>query len=215
MNPIDVCATVAIQTFPDVLISTSAGVLRYPVVMVAIAGSETGGTWDASAAGDCGLGGLSCGDCMFGGTAATSWGLWQIHNVHATYLQQQTGSADPCVWASWCYQPLNCAQAALALVGTAPTAQALADTWTTFADGSWAAHVPDAGVAVDLAYQRAQQGGGSTPPPPQPQKPVTAGVLVGLAVALGAAAVVLAEYGAFRWVESAVRKASGGAAWRR
>lgn len=188
------CATAAIKVFPNVTIQTAAGALPYPVVMVAIGGAESG--WNASAAGDYGLAGPACG-------GATSWGWLQVHSVHAAYLQQQTGSTSPCVWASWLYDPLHNAQAALALVGASPTQQGLANTWTTFAGGEWTAHIAAAQSAVTAAYQAAGGGttGGTNPPPPQR----TAALALG-GLALAAVAVAAFEVGLFEWVAGAAQR---------
>ncbi len=176
------CAAAAVTTFPAVPVQTSLGSIPLPVVMVAIAGSESG--WVDDAQGDYGLSGPSC-------SGYTSWGLWQIHSVHSAYLEGVTGSTDPCAWASWLYHPLNCAQAALALSGPDPTAAQLADIWTTFADGSWAAHLEAAQAAVAAATGSAESGAesaGFSAPLSALAPAVGLGVLV--AAALAAAGVV-------------------------
>lgn len=140
-------AAAAVAVFPHTMIATTAGTLALPVVMTAISGAETGGTWDPSAGGDCGMGGPACGPCLFGGTGATSWGLWQIHNVHAPYLTQVTGSTNPCTWASWLADPIQCAHAALAVLrGTNGL-----NNWTTYQDGSYRSYLPAATSAVAAA----------------------------------------------------------------
>ena len=140
-------AQAAVAVFPaDIAVATPAGVYPLPVVMVAISGAETGGTWDPQAAGDCGLGGPSCGTCLFGGTGATSWGLWQIHNVHSAYLTQQTGSSNPCVWAQWLFNPRHNAEAAWALwTGNVST---FLRNWTTWNTQRYLTYLPQAVQAV-------------------------------------------------------------------
>jgi hypothetical protein len=140
-------AQAAVATFPDVPIRTPAGTFPLPVVMVAIAGAESG--WDDAAQGDYGLGGPSC-------HGYTSWGLWQIHNVHAAYLEQVTGSSDPCVWAAWLYDPYHNAQAALVLLDDDP--QAGLSNWTTWNNGTYLQYLGQAQQAVAAV---AAQGGGA------------------------------------------------------
>ena len=166
-------AVQAVQgAFPNISVPTTHGSFPLWVVMVAISGAETGGTWNPTAGGDCGLGGPSCGPCLFGGTGATSWGLWQIHNVHATYLTTQTHSADPCVWRQWLEDPDHNAQAAASVWRS----QGLA-AWTTYLDGHWATFIPAARQALATARPTST----STPTPT-----VTAGwMLLGLGVITG------------------------------
>jgi hypothetical protein len=142
-------AQAAVTTFPEALVQTPDGTFPLPVVMVAIAGAESG--WDDSAQGDYGLGGPSCG-------GYTSWGLWQVHNVHAAYLTQQTGSSDPCVWARWLYDPANNAAAAWALLsGDVPGGLS---NWTTWNTGAYRAYLGQAAAAVAAVGGEGAQGGG-------------------------------------------------------
>jgi hypothetical protein len=140
MTPAQVVAAAAVQTFPAVTVSTPAGPLPLAVVMTAIAGAETGGTWDLYATGD------PCAaypdlPCCAGGT---SFGPWQIHTVHADYLQRVTGSADPCVWRQWLAVPANSARAAYA-VYRGPGGL---NNWTSYTNGSWQRYVAAAQAAV-------------------------------------------------------------------
>lgn len=101
-------AQAAVQTFPNTSITMPGGVIvPLRVLMVAIAGQES--SWNATAKGDYGLGGPTCSDGF------TSWGLWQIHNVHSAYLTQQAGSSNPCTWEQWLFNPLHNAKVAWSL----------------------------------------------------------------------------------------------------
>jgi hypothetical protein len=164
-------ASAAVATFPWVNVTTPFGAYALPVVMVAIAGAETGGTYDDAAAGDFGLGGPSC-------NGATSWGLWQIHNVHAQLLTQLSGSSDPCAWASWLSNAANCARAALAVYQS----QGLG-AWTTWNEGTYSGWLPAAQKAVTAAA-----------PTPLPQ-PTTSQVPGWVYVGLGLVGAVLAGAG--------------------
>lgn len=114
------CAAAAVQVFPNTPIQTRSGVYALPVVMVAIAYPQS--HWNPVAAGDP-IG--SCSGC-YGPSCQnlTSWGLWQIHNSTSVYLQQQTQSTNPCVWANWLYHPVNNAKAAYYLYRTLGLARA-------------------------------------------------------------------------------------------
>jgi hypothetical protein len=120
--------------FPSLQIQTPDGPHTLITVMVAIAGAETG--WDPLQAGDAGLRGPSCDGTAHGRpvVAATSWGLWQIHNAHADFLRAQTGSDDACRWAQWLYTPDNNALAALHVLG--PNPQSGLENWSTWG-GRW------------------------------------------------------------------------------
>jgi len=134
-------AAAVVKVFPTTAIQTSQGDLSLQVVMLAIAGSESG--WTVNADGDCGLGGPSCGSCSDESGGATSWGLWQVHNVHSAMLEKFTGSTDPCTWRSWLFDADHNAQAALAIYDE----QGL-NAWTTWQNGAWAAHVATAKAAL-------------------------------------------------------------------
>lgn len=137
-------AQAAVAVFPATTVSTSLGPLPLRVVMVAIAGAESG--WNPVADGDCGLGGPACGTCPGAYGGATSWGLWQIHNAHAAYLTAQTGSTDPCVWRQWLEVPRHNAFAAYHVYQS----QGLA-AWSTYRNGAWEPHRNAAAQAVARA----------------------------------------------------------------
>lgn len=181
MSDLSAIAQAAVQIFPNVAIATSVGTIALPVAMVAIAGSESCG-WNDQAVGDCGYGGPSCGICTCGpGQGGTSWGAWQIHNVHSAYLQGATGSADPCVWHQWLSIPLNCARAALAIY----QGPGGLGNWSTWRDGSWKKHLPLAQTAVQAAQNLGLQ--------PVPILPVLAGWAVLALFSVGAILVGVGE----------------------
>lgn len=128
-------AAAAKAIFPPTPIQTPDGTYSLVAIMVAIAGAES--AWDPRAAGDPGLRGPSCDGVADGRAivAATSWGLWQVHNVHADFLRAATGADDACVWAEWLYDPVNNARAALHVLGAAP--QRGLENWSTWG-GRWA-----------------------------------------------------------------------------
>lgn len=128
-------AAVALSVFPHTLIDTPQGKLPLPVVMVSIGGAESG--WNDQAQGDFGLPGPSC-------DKYTSWGWLQIHSVHSAYLTRMTGSSNPCAWANWLYDPTNCAQAALAVLGS----QLDLNAWTTWQTGAYLKYIDQAQSAV-------------------------------------------------------------------
>jgi hypothetical protein len=147
-------AGAAVATFPDVPVSTPYGVYPLPVVMVAIAGAETGGTFAVNAAGDPATDYPGVPSC----SGWTSFGLWQVHLVHGALLQQLTGSADPCVWASWLAVPANCAQAALQVMGP----EHALTPWTTWNEGTYSGWLPDAEAAVRAALGAGGPPGGNS-----------------------------------------------------
>lgn len=142
-------AAQAVALFPNTTVMTTRGSLPLRLVMLAIAGSESG--WVTDADGDCGLGGPACGTCRSRGGGATSWGLWQIHNTHAAYLSGQTGSTSACAWRTWLFVPEHNAQAAYAIYRE----QGLA-AWSSYGNGKWALHLSAARAA--LASVRATPG---------------------------------------------------------
>lgn len=196
------CAAAALLVFPQTTISTPLGAYPLPVVMVAVAGAETGGTWRDDAAGDAGY------DTQYGTCDGfTSWGQYQIHNVHAAYLRKVTGSADPCAWAAWLYDPVHCATAAAVLLGSDP--QAGLQAWSTWGnaytpwaagEGPWSTYLPDAQAAVTAAQGNIGGGGVSVSAPTVPPA-----VPIGAAIALLVGGVVAVEAGAFEAIEAAVR----------
>jgi len=182
MTPAQVVAAAAVRAFPGSPVDTPAGPLPLPVVMTAIAGAETGGTWDLYAVGD------PCSayptiPCCAGGT---SFGPWQIHTVHAAYLTRATGSADPCVWRQWLAVPAHSAAAAYAVYRSVG---GLAN-WTTYTSGAWTRYLAAAQAAVQ-AVGGPVIPGESAPAAPAPFRwpPV---VVAGVALVLiGGAALVL------------------------
>lgn len=167
--------------FPAVTAQTTAGPLPLRAVMLAIGGAES--SWDTHAQGDKGLAGPSCG-------GFTSWGWLQIHSVHAAYLQAVTGSASACAWATWLYNPTNCATAALAVLGPSYDFGA----WTTYQDGRWLAYLsqarqalatPPAGAGAAVAVST----GASVAPVNWP----VVGAILGLAAVVAAVEVIEAR----------------------
>lgn len=131
-------ARAAIAHFPWVNVPTHAGTYSLPVVMVAIAGAESG--YDNRARGDVGI------EPQFGTCDGyTSWGLWQIHNSHRDSLIRLTGSQDPCAWAEWLYDPDHNARMARAIYD----AQGF-DAWaTTWYNQRYVRFLPAARAAID------------------------------------------------------------------
>ena len=197
---IQTCAAASLSTWSmGVSVATPQGSLPLPVVMVAIAGAESG--WVSTAAGDAGL------DAGYGlCNGYSSWGLWQIHNVHASYLTQVTGSQSPCAWAQWLSSPVHNAQAAEALTGSSPSSAALASTWTTYANGSWAASIPAAQAAVSQALAA------TAPRVSTPSGGLLAAPAGGALIAVGALAglVLVLEAGVYEAVKGLVAGHSRG-----
>lgn len=138
-------AAAAVKYFPWVPVATPDGAYPLPVVMVAIAGGESG--WRNNAQGDCNYyDAPRCNGC-------TSFGLWQIRTVHGDYLRRQTGSNDPCVWANWLFNPDNNARAAKALYDGAGLTP-----WTVWNKGTYRAYLGHAQAAV-AAVKREKPGG--------------------------------------------------------
>ena len=212
MAAIDVCADAAIKVFSSkVAVTTPDGVYALPIVMVAIAGAESGynaGAWAWD------------GDPQYGVCAgATSFGLWQIHNVH------YAGGLSFCDWAHSLLNPLTNAEAAAAVLGSNP-AQGL-QAWTTWGNaytawgpgfGPYRRHLGDAQAAVIAAWARASStsgggtggggtggGSGSTPPPPPAWR--NPALAVG-GLALAAAAVAALEFGLYEAVAAAAARAA-------
>lgn len=180
-------AQAAVAVFPPSSITTSQSVLPLRVVMVAISGAETGGTWDPSAVGDPCTAYPSLPCCQGG----TSFGLWQIHTVHSAYLTRITGSSNACDWLAWLSTPKNCAIAAYNIYES----QGL-NAWSTYADGSWTPHIAAARSAVQAAEQQASAPGIAavvTPTRPILSRPVVGWGLVGLAAIAGGLTVLAVE----------------------
>lgn len=137
---IEQAAAVA-KVFPTTAIHTSQGDLPLRTVMLAIAGAES--SWTVDDDGDCGLPGPPCGSCADESGGATSWGLWQIHNVHADMLTQYTGSTEACAWRAWLFDAANNAKAALAVYNE----QGLG-AWSTWNSGKWSEFIGQAQAAL-------------------------------------------------------------------
>ncbi|MDA8118469.1 MAG: hypothetical protein M0Z85_00125 [Gammaproteobacteria bacterium] len=190
-------AGAAMSVFPGATIATSQGDLSLQTVMVAIAGSESG--WTVDADGDCGLGGPSCGSCSGESGSATSWGLWQIHNVHSEMLTNYSGSGEACGWRSWLFNAANNAKAAFAIYEE----QGL-EAWSTWQSGAWASHVgaaQDALTALSAApgpSESAENGGsqaitaGTAPAAPR-HVPWVGWGLVGVSLLAAGATVAVVE----------------------
>jgi hypothetical protein len=163
-------ALTAAMAFPAVSVRTAAGILPLRQVMVAIAGAETAGSWNPAAVGDYGDPGPNCG-------GYTSWGLWQIHNIHAAYLTAATGSSSACVWARWLSNPVNNAAAALAVY----RGQGLS-AWSTYTGGQWMEYlqaaqpvaVSGAGNGAGVVGGTGSEAGAATPAQMAPAAETTA-----------------------------------------
>lgn len=129
-------AAAALKYFsPGVTVATPDGTFPLPVVMVAIAGGESG--WRNDARSDYGL--WDRPRC----SGYTSFGLWQINTIHSTWLRNATGSADPCAWAQWLFNPENNARAARALYDGAGL-----KPWTVWNTGAYRKFLGQAQAAV-------------------------------------------------------------------
>lgn len=144
-------ALAALAVFAATTIQTPDGQYPLPVVMVAVAGAESG--WRNDARGDRGLTDRPSCD------GYTSFGLWQINTVHGAYLTQASGSSDPCRWAQWLYDPYHNAWAARALLGDRP--QENLRHWTAWRTGAYRRYLLQAQAAVLAAAPPA-------PPAPAP-----------------------------------------------
>lgn len=155
MGDILTCAKVAVQTFPNQTVQTPQGAVSLPVLMVAIAGHESG--WNAGAQGDYGLGSPAC-------HGYTSFGYWQIHlPAWGSYLHQVTGSTNACTWANWLKVPANNARAAW--YAWQQAARAFGAGWQPWSPditgGVWTRYRAQAEAAVRAA-------GGAAPATPTP-----------------------------------------------
>lgn len=173
--PANIVAASAV--FPMTTVATSQGQVPLRVVMLAIGGAESG--WDAQSDGDCGLGGPSCGSCSGQSGGATSWGVWQIHNVHGSYLTRVSGQSTACGWRSWLFNPANNAKAALAIYHS----QGL-NAWTTWRTGAWVRYLPEARAAVAASGSTANSAPG--PSATTPSFPLVRSVTQNPNVALAA-----------------------------
>lgn len=190
-------AAAAMAVFPGATIATSQGDLSLQTVMVAIAGAESG--WTVDADGDCGLGGPSCGSCSDESGGSTSWGLWQIHNVHSEMLTNYAGSTEACAWRNWLFNAENNAKAAFAIYEE----QGLG-AWSTWQSGAWAAHVSAAqqalsalsaspGPAASTANGESQANVAGTAPAAPRHVPWVGWGLVGVSLLAAGATVAVVE----------------------
>lgn len=136
----------------DEKVATPDGTFPLPTVMVAIAGGESG--WQNDARGDYGL--WDRPRC----NGYTSFGLWQINTIHSSWLRNATGSADPCVWAQWLYNPENNARAARALYDGAGF-----KPWTVWNTGAYRRYLGQAQAAVAEELKKKKEQGGLAPVP--------------------------------------------------
>lgn len=146
------CAAAAAAVFGQAIVHTDTqGDLPLGLVMLCIGGPESG--WDPTAQGDTPRELESAGyppppwnmTCPQGSSNGSSaWGWLQINWSHHEYLTEQSGSDSPCAWYHWLSDPAHCAQAALALIGTADSydeSQITGGPW--LADrGKWEAQLP-------------------------------------------------------------------------
>lgn len=111
------CAQAVVQVIPHRTVTMPDGLtLPLRVAFVAIAGRES--AWNVKAPGDAYGSCPSCYHPVCNGY--TSFGYFQVHfAAWATYLQQVTGSTDPCQWKAWLQHPHNSAVAAWHLYQTA------------------------------------------------------------------------------------------------
>jgi hypothetical protein len=132
------------------------------IIMVAIAGAESGWRNDAPSSVDV-VGGP--GDRpewrQYACDGVYSWGLYQVHMPsHHARLQDVTGSASPCVWRDQLINPgFATVMAAEILAGQGLSA------WSTYNVGAHLAYIAQATAAVDAAL-------GVQPPGPYIQPPI-------------------------------------------
>jgi hypothetical protein len=194
-------AEAAVQVFPNTVIDTPGGRLPLRVVMVAIAGRQSG--WNPRANGDAkgtcpGCYGPCCyGYGLSGYQCYTSWGLWQIHNSAHRYLEQRTGSTNACVWAQWLYDPVHNAEAAYYLYQV----QGLDVAWG--GGGSyWTANQIPKFLKAAQAAVAAAEARQARRSPAHPASGPSVWVWIGLgAAALGGTAVVLDITGVWNRLE--------------
>ncbi len=95
---------------------------------------------------------------------ARSFGAWQINmQAHGRYLQQVTGSTNPCTWAHWLMDVHNNAVAAKHVFDSAGGSFT---PWSTFNDGCYKGNLSAATQAVATVGQ-------STVPSPSTASPST------------------------------------------
>ena len=201
------CAAAVVQVIPaSVMVQTSVGLVSLREVFLAIGGVES--RWVTTAAGDsvaelhafaAAHPGVRVGYPPSWATCNgySSWGWLQINWIHYAYLASVPGSTSPCVWASWLFDPVHCAQAAYALyqgAGLAP--------WAPDMAGPWLQYLPQAQAAV-AAARRSSTGGTPAPPTSPPTTvaqtaPVAATPIpaTGAALLIGAFGLALVALGA-------------------
>lgn len=151
---IEEAARVAIAHFPDTPVETPSGVFSLPVVMVAIAGGESG--WRTDAVGDavdrtqtqrypaC--------------NGYYSWGLWQINiGANLPAVVKLGAPNTPCGAAEWLKVPENNARAAKAIYNS----QGLG-AWTVWKNQSYLRYLSQAQTAVNQAKAQSGTGAGGT-----------------------------------------------------
>lgn len=144
-----VAARAAVATFPNITIRTPDGDFPLAVVMVAIGGAETGGTWSATSQGDYGLGSPSC-------HGYTSFGVWQVHlPAWADVIARVSGvpATNPCGQAQWLYDVGNCAQMANIILTSNPVPHLV--NWTTWQNGAYRNYLSVAQAAVSAVQPAA------------------------------------------------------------
>lgn len=153
-----VAARAAISVFPSTTVQTPYGSFTLPVVMVAIAGGESG--WRADAGGDTprtlrNLGLTASAEkaktfnCPLGSEdGPASWGLWQIlMPVHRDKLGRLGApTSDPCATAAWLKVPQNNTMAAKSIYDS----QGLG-AWSVYKNGAYRQHLQTARTAVAMA----------------------------------------------------------------
>ncbi|MDE3095774.1 MAG: hypothetical protein KGK07_07220 [Chloroflexota bacterium] len=149
-------AKAALAKWGEATIQTTHGEKPTAVVMLAVFGAESGGTWDRRTRGDS-IAELAAWpesqamvrECNCVGYG--SWGAPQIFMpVHAAWLKEQTGVDSPCFWAAWlCEVPHAVEAAAVILASQGPGA------WSTYTGGEWLAHLAQAQAAYAAAKEAA------------------------------------------------------------
>lgn len=139
------------------------------IVMVAIAGAESGYRLDAR--GDhlsifdpwtqVRIRPYSCG-------GYTSFGPYQVHlPAHYPRLRELTGSSDPCVWAAWLFDPDNSARIAREIYDRQGFS-----AWTAYNTGAYIPFQDEAAYVVfALATARREPPTLAVEPPPIPVSP--------------------------------------------
>lgn len=146
------------------------------IIMVAIAGAESGWRNDAPSSSDVwGMPGEQPSWRPYSCNQVYSWGLWQIFMpMHYDKLQAATGSADPCYWAGWLKGPASNAHIADQILRTQGFT-----AWSTYNNLAYRAYLHDAEVAVAAAIGEVLPPAPPMPPPipPWPVVPVSTSLL--------------------------------------